>query len=612
VNPPTLHPADDPRQPQDREHPRRRREGQSRPLLRSGWLAAVLVVPAISAGVVFGLAGEIPEDRWVGQLEERPEGFVDAGDPVALSPRFGGPGDAETLVLYDSTGNYKAEAETYGIAAANLATHFGQVEARKVLDYTADLMDDFDAVIYVGSQYDEPLPQAFLDDVLEGGTPVIWAGLNVWRLADEDYGGDQEQFVETYGWRADHSNFTEEIEVRGVEYKEQLLDRDPRNTNGLLLPDIVDDEQVEILASAVCGPDPLDPQNCTGPGWESETSMPWAIRSANLTYVGEVPFTYVAEGDRYLIFADLLYHPLAPDTEPVRQAAVRLEDVGPMADPEDLIRMADYLSAEGVPFQVAVVPIHIEPPDANREGWLGISLADRPKIVDALKYMQERGGTLIQHGSTHQYDTLDNPYNGASGGDFEFIRAQCTANDEEPYEIEPCQQDSFVQLTGPVEQDEVADHRRRLEKGRAIFEEVGLELPTIFETPHYAATPNAYAAMAEIYETRYERAEYYTGLLSGDFDSGYQFGQYFPYRVHDIYGTPVLPENVGNVSKKEQNHHPARPPQQLVDWAEANLVVTESTASFFFHPFLPTEDLDAVVTGIKELGYTFVPAEELR
>ena len=32
--------------------------------------------------------------------------------------------------------------------------------------------------------------------------------------------------------------------------------------------------------------------------------MPWAIRSGNLTYLGEIPFSYVGHGDRYLAAAD--------------------------------------------------------------------------------------------------------------------------------------------------------------------------------------------------------------------------------------------------------------------------------------------------------------------
>lgn len=81
--------------------------------------------------------------------------------------------------------------------------------------------------------------------------------------------------------------------------------------------------------------------------------------------------------------------------------------------------------------------------------------------------------------------------------------------------------------------------------------------------------------------------------------------------MHDIYGSTVLPENLGNISVVEQNNHLVRPPEFIIDGARANLVVRESTASFFFHPFLDVALLDEAVQGIKDLGYTFVPATDL-
>lgn len=60
-----------------------------------------------------------------------------------------------------------------------------------------------------------------------------------------------------------------------------------------------------------------------------------------------------------------------------------------------------------------------------------------------------------------------------------------------------------------------------------------------------------------------------------------------------------------------QNNHPPRPPESLVHSAKQNLAVRESTASFFFHPFRDLRYLEEMVTGIEELGYTFVPATEL-
>ena len=226
----------------------------------------------------------------------------------------------------------------------------------------------------------------------------------------------------------------------------------------------------------------------------------------------------------------------------------------------------------------------------------------------------KRGGTLVQHGSSHQYGKIANPYDGTSGSDYEFIRSQCTTTKDPPFRVaKPCKNDDWVQLMGPLKENQVADHKRRIEMGRQVMLDAGLGNPQIFETPHYAASANAYRAMAQTYDYRYEAAEYYVDLLSGKHPgSAPSVTQYFPYRVHDIYGTTVLPENLNNISKVEQNHHKPRGAENIVHAAKANLVVRESTASFFFHPFLPIKDLRSAVEGVRGLGYTFVPALDLR
>jgi len=81
--------------------------------------------------------------------------------------------------------------------------------------------------------------------------------------------------------------------------------------------------------------------------------------------------------------------------------------------------------------------------------------------------------------------------------------------------------------------------------------------------------------------------------------------------VNDVYGTKVLPENLGNYEPELYNNNPPRSAADLVANAAANQVVTQAVASFFFHPDYPLSELAATVAGIKGLGYTFVPASSL-
>ena len=124
---------------------------------------------------------------------------------------------------------------------------------------------------------------------------------------------------------------------------------------------------------------------------------------------------------------------------------------------------------------------------------------------------------------------------------------------------------------------------------------------------------NSYVAMAREYDARYEQGDYYASSLTGKAsEAAKSYSQQFPYTVHDIYGGTVYPENLGNITEGEQNNHAARTPEFLVSRANANLTVRESTASFFFHPYLDLKYLKQTGQGIKELGYEFTPVTELK
>ena len=515
-----------------------------------------------------------------------------------------------TLVLYDSTGPYAWLGEAYGIAGSNLATHFGDVTATPVGGYTAGMMAGYDAVLYFGSTYNEVLPTAFIADVTTTDVPVIWSGFNVWQLTGTGSAGPA-AFEARYGWDAASSWINSDDQVSAVAYKGRTLTRDGVNGAGILAPHVTDATKVTVLADAVCG-SAAAPATCAPIAQSGGTSFPWAVRSANLTYIGEIPFSYMGESDRYLAFADLLYAPLAPTATPVRKAAVRLEDVSPMANAADLRAFADYLWSQNVPFSVAVIPEYHDPKGTFNGGVpQTVTLAQRPAVVSALKYMQTKGGTLIQHGTTHQFAALDNPYNGVTGDDFEFFAAKCTTTPTGPFTFVPCETNTHVQTLGSLPGDTVSAMATRVTQGRTRFTQAGIAVPTIFEVPHYAASQNSYAGIGSVYATRYERALYFEGQLTGATGGGRWFGQFFPYSVTDVHGTRVLPENLGNYEPDSFSGHPARLPADIVANAEANLAVTESTASLFFHPYFPLARLQETVTGIKGLGYTFVPATDL-
>src|SRR5205807_7313132 len=75
------------------------------------------------------------------------------------------------LVLYDTSGPYGWLGELYATEVANLAGHFGAPVAHPVSTYAPGELKAYPAVVYIGSTYDEPIPTAFLDDVLASTKP---------------------------------------------------------------------------------------------------------------------------------------------------------------------------------------------------------------------------------------------------------------------------------------------------------------------------------------------------------------------------------------------------------------------------------------------------------
>lgn len=480
-----------------------------------------------------------------------------------------------TLVLYDRSGDWGALGELYATGAANLASHFGSWTAKPVATYVCGELVTYDATIYLGSSYDEAMPTCLFDDVLAGTRPVIWSFYNVWKLAW--YAGDA--WVAKYGWTLPAGFDT--ATYGSVTYKGRFLNRYAANGSGLYPPVIVDPSKATVLAAAV------------GPA--GAVSVPWAVRAGNLTYISELPFTYMSEEDRYLIFADLLFDALAPSTPERHRVVLRIEDISPVEDPQLLRDLADYLKDQGIPFGFSVISEYRDPLGYYNDG-VGetVRLRHSPALVAALKHMQLQGGVMVMHGYTHQYRQLLNPYTAVSGDDTEFYRVIENA-------------DHTLTYVGPTPTDSVSATRNRIDSARLNFRRANLSVPSIFEFPHYAGSANAYKAANLEIPRRWERSLYFPGVLAGTAPSyRWMFGQLFPYPVRDIYGSYVLPENLGNIEPEPFYQFPTRFPADIVNAAEKNLVVRDGTAGFYFHPFFSLSYLQETVIGLRGLGYEFV------
>ena len=219
---------------------------------------------------------------------------------------WGASGKSTTLVVYDSTNTWGYLGALYGTDAGNLASRFGKVTAEPVVDYIAGQINSYTATIYIGSTYDEPIPTAFLNDVLSTTHLVIWAGYNVWQLSGTRGSTADTAFISKYGWDPSTTYIDTTDDPTTVSYGGQTFTRDPANGADIVSPHITDAAGVTVLARANCTSSTGAAANCASIAQSTGSSFPWAIRSGNLTHVGEEPFSYMSATDRYAVFSDLV------------------------------------------------------------------------------------------------------------------------------------------------------------------------------------------------------------------------------------------------------------------------------------------------------------------
>jgi hypothetical protein len=121
--------------------------------------------------------------------------------------------------------------------------------------------------------------------------------------------------------------------------------------------------------------------------------------------VRELPLI-VREGDRWQVatgltnglvgwlVADVLHDFLGVDHPDGATGLVVIENVGPLADPALLRKLADLLRGRLIPFTVAVQPAIRSSVPSERA-----VISENPKLADALRYMTESGGTIVLDGS---------------------------------------------------------------------------------------------------------------------------------------------------------------------------------------------------------------------
>ncbi len=450
----------------------------------------------------------------------------------------------KTLITVQGSSQANNLAMGDGMQLAQLLGHFNtEYTVIGVYDYKVGEINNYDLVFYIGFYKENIVPLNFLNDIIKTDKEVVWINTG---FADFSQKFDTKS---KYGFAVFSLDTTGHFDF--VKANNITFTKGEDNINLILVNDL---SKVNIIATAFSS--------------ESKQEVPYIIKSKNLTYIADSPFSYADITDRYLFFADFLHEILGERHTESHKAIVRIEDVTPLDNPDKIRDITDFLSERGIPFLISVIPFYVDPFEGIR-----VSLSDKPDMVDALRYAEINGGTIVMHGITHQYRDI-------SAADYEFW-------------------DSGLNL--PIKDENKEDLIRKIELGLTEFSNNGLH-PLLWETPHYTASNLFYRTINEFFSTAIEQR---ISIENPD------YSQFFPYIIKkDIFGQKIYPENLGYIPMDNNPKNVQKSVDEIIKGAKANLTVRDGFASFFFHSFLDLKILEQLVDRIENLGYTFYDLKE--
>ncbi|KPI52188.1 DUF2334 domain-containing protein [Clostridioides difficile] len=284
---------------------------------------------------------------------------------------------------------------------------------------------------------------------------------------------------------------------------------------------------------------------------------PYIINDKNLFYVSKLDL----DGVLFYIFCDSLNDIFNIKKFDKGSIFVRIEDVHAFRDPKNLVDIADYLSSKDIPFAIALIPAYVNPKNHKI-----ITLSESPEVVKAVKYMQDKGGTVILHGYTHQYKKEE-----VTGEGYEFWDGEKDAPLNEDMEV-------FV--------------KNRVLSGLRICIENGI-YPLAFEAPHYAIESEGYKELKKYFST-------YVGQHQNN-DKKFSTNTY-PYVIRDTEEFNIfIPENLGYIDPEDNFTF-----QDIKEKLDKVSIVRGFSGGFFFHSYLDIEYLKYTIEYLEKQNIKFM------
>ncbi|MFZ4451009.1 DUF2334 domain-containing protein [Salibacterium aidingense] len=337
----------------------------------------------------------------------------------------------------------------------------------------------------------------------------------------------------------------------------------------------------------------IEPEEVDGIEIDEETEV--LVQGENKT--GTYPIMVKRENHYYydsdslvppfsMYFSQVLYDVFDIDTPAGNPAYIRLEDIHPLADPEQLMAVAEILKEKEIPYMMAVIPVYTDPETGEE-----MHFNDAPEVLKALRYMQKNGGSVILHGYTHQYRDSE------TGEGFEFWDVE---NDRPIYQGQEEEADlrrledfeskeafeEFTEENKAFERDYI---EKRVTRGIQELANFGL-YPLAFEAPHYTMSQNGYEVVSEYFST-------YVGQLQlHDKDWRTMETTPIPSKPSFLHGMQLLPETLGYVKPEDD-----KAVERMMKQADQYQITDGGMTGGFYHPYLGVERFEDLIEGMEQI-----------
>lgn len=433
--------------------------------------------------------------------------------------------EKKSLIIYEVETNINETDNKVNYLNELLYVFNSKVEKINTNDYKTGYMNKFHSVFIVNIKYDIE-NKSVLQDLSKYKNKIYWIEDKIENLID---------FNDKYDMSYESKNHS----INKLIYRDETLLIESGDLFNIIKPS----KDSKVLAQMSDG----------------FNTYPFIINEKNLFYISRWDL------DESYIFEDSLNDFYEINKFNKCDIFVRIEDVHPFTDTNKLREVADYLYSQDVPFMIALIPTFV---DSKTKTINTLDL--NPEYIETIKYMQDKGGSVILHGYTHQIGNEE-----VSGEGYEFWDMK---NDK------------------PIDEDIEIYVKDRILSGLRLCIKNGI-YPLGFEAPHYAMNIHGYKEIKKYFST-------YVGQYQ---NNDYNFVTNSPpYTIENSNAfNKLIPENLGYVDDTDMFS---------IDKIKENFkklsMVRGYSGGFFFHPYLDIEYLKEVVEYLKDERVDFIDLKE--